>query len=335
MVRSVQRSRGFSFVELTIVLGVMALLAIGVLPYMESQRQIGRAHKTATEMRTLLEAGLAYYSANTAWPADGNVLVASGYASASDLINPWGSPYTVQPNGMFLEVRTTFLNHPNIGVEKLPNSAAAGNVVTARVVVPGTETAHERLLNRYGDAGRNTMMTTLDMNGNPVNNTTEVNVLPGSRMTVQGGDVDIKSQTNIWTNSYGLVLKDELGATNAAPEAAAGSADVNDMHVRSLTGNQWLSRRLSRFVEMESYFAEHGDLVAKPTCPGGTPKIFVVPQLVVMDLMPNTFGAHLSRARNVSATFWQVDLLTYGPSGAGGGAPDAAGAAIAKTYCYY
>lgn len=328
---SYSENSGFTLIELVMAIAVAALIAVGTIPYMQAKVQVLRAEKTAAEMKTWLEAGLAYYSANTAWPADQNVLVAAEYATANDLLNPWGNPYTVRPNGANLEVTTTFGNHANIGVEKLPNAVATGMSVTARVVVPGVETAHERLLNRYGDAGRNAMMASLDMNGNPVDNANAINIRSGDRLTVQGGDVDVRGQTNILNNNYGLVLKDGSGAQNNAAQSQAGSAAANDIFLRSLDGgNKWLSQRTSRYVAQESYYVTNNMLVVKPNCPGGSPRIFLMPALVQQNLNVNGLGSSLYRATHASATMWRITSVYYGPSGATAG-----GSALAMTYCYF
>lgn len=323
-------SRGFSLIELTIVIGILAMLALGTIPYLESQRQIARAHKTAAEMKTWLESAMAFYTATNAWPADQNVMVVGGYMNASDLINPWGNVYTARPVGGSFEVSTTFTMHPNIGVEKLPNAVAVGSVVTARVVVPGTETAHTRLLNRYGDAGQNTMMAPLDMNANPMDNAVSINVTPGSRLSVQGGDIDIRNQTNILTNNFGLITKDASGAQNIAAESQAGSIEANDIFLRSLSGNQWLSQRFSRFVLKDTYVVSHGEIVPKPTCTGGIPRIYIIPQLTQMGLSGITgYGSALVKALDLGAS-WQAVSLNFTGAGAVPGGPG-----LAQTYCYF
>lgn len=167
--KTTRLSLGFTLVEVLVAISIMAAAAAYAVPYMISRVEIARAHKAADEAKGWLEAGIAYYAANGAWPADANALVAAGYMQSSDLNNPWDGTYSLAVNGSQLQVSTTFSKFPEIGKERLPLSAVSGSTVTARVVAPGTEAAHTRLLNRYGDGGNNRMYASLEMGGNNIN----------------------------------------------------------------------------------------------------------------------------------------------------------------------
>lgn len=162
---------GFTLIEVLIAISIMTAAAAYAVPYMMTRVDIAKAHKAADEAKGWLEAGIAYYAANSAWPADANTLVTAGYMQSSDLNNPWGGTYSLAINGSSLQVSTAFSKFPEIGKERLPLSAVSGSTVTARVTPPGTEAAHSRLLNRYGDAGNNRMYAALEMGGNNINQT--------------------------------------------------------------------------------------------------------------------------------------------------------------------
>lgn len=313
------RVAGFSLVELTIALAVMAVLATATIPYMQTKMEQARADKTADEMRMWLEAGLAYYSANNAWPADANVLVVGGYMTTDNLTNPWGGTYQLVPSGNSLQVSTTFNRYPLVGKEKLPLSSVAGNVVTASVVIPGTETAHARFLNRFGDNGQNVMEATLDLNGNLLDNATSIRAQAGSELAIRGATT--------------TRIQSQAGTDNSDPENPDGSLNVNDIALRSLgAGNQqWLSHRLPKFAMMSSVYVQDGVLVQQPACAtGGTPKIYLIPAGIHAEYVGVTQAAFQVWATRLG-NLWRVNVKEYGT----GNVIQPGGTAIAQIYCYF
>lgn len=313
------RNKGFTLVEMSIALAIMTILTVATVPYLQTKMDTLRAEKTADEMKAWLEAGMAYYSANGAWPADTSVLVAANYMPASAVTNPWGNAYSVQVVGANFEVQTDFNKYGDLGASRLPLSSKTGNTVTAQVVVPGTETAHSRLLNRYGDNNQNVMQAPLDMNGNTVTNASTVQAKAGQTLVVSG--------------NQGLTVESATSGINASAQNADGSVNSNDLFLRSLSGaNKWLSARLGHFVADQSYLVGDGALIPKPNCAAaGTPKVFLEPRYLSMEYQSVSGRVAFELAApSVSALYWQAYVREYGVGGA-----HPAGLALARTYCYY
>ncbi|GEM_PF-3625677 len=331
-----QKARGFTLMELMFVIAITAMLGSAIIPQLMTKAEVRRAEKTAEEMRSWLEAGLAYYAANNAWPADANTLVTNQYMPVSALTNPWGYSYTLAVVGNQLQVSTTFEKHPNIGVEKLPLSSATGNVVSAASTVPGTESSHSRLLNRYGDNGQNLMQATLDMGGFAVDNATAINVQSGTTLNINNGHTRANQGiTAISANgsTVGIDVRDSGGGANTAQRSFEGSISVNDIYLRSIAGEQWLSSRLPNLVHKGSYNVSNGTVITKPSCPGGgIPRIYLtlgVQQFV--DTNTNNWAATAPLVNDLGGS-WQMDFRVYWWDGS---SADDRSRLLAQTYCYY
>ena len=94
-----KNQRGFTLIEIVIALTIMAVIGAGTIPYLKQKIDVARATKTAEEMKGWLEAGIAYYSATSAWPADANTLVTQGYMTSTDLNTPYGGTYSLSVSG--------------------------------------------------------------------------------------------------------------------------------------------------------------------------------------------------------------------------------------------
>jgi prepilin-type N-terminal cleavage/methylation domain-containing protein len=175
---------GFTLIELIVTISIIAAIAAGGIPYMQQKLHVARATKASEEMKGWLEAGIAYYAATGAWPADANTLVTQGYMTSNDLNTPFGGTYSLAVSGTNLRVSANVTKLPDLVAGKLPFGTASGTTVTAAVTPPATEAAHTRLLNRYGDAGNNTMFAALNMNNNDITNAGTIGSVAANFSTV-------------------------------------------------------------------------------------------------------------------------------------------------------
>jgi len=118
--------RGFTLLELAIVLAILAVLAAATVPYAATQVRNQAAEKTAREMLAIGDAARAFFVANQAWPASVAGLQTAGFLpSGWSPTNPFGPAYTLS-SGTTLTVTTT-----------VPADVAP---VVARLVPLGTQT---------------------------------------------------------------------------------------------------------------------------------------------------------------------------------------------------
>ncbi len=118
MERKIFSHRGFTLIELAIVLCVSAVIAGSLVPSFVKSAHIEAARKTAAEMALLKEAAQHYLLKNGAWPEDLEALRVSGNIDEGWAgKNPFGDLYVVTP-----EVDTLVLS------TKVPTTM--GDVVT-------------------------------------------------------------------------------------------------------------------------------------------------------------------------------------------------------------
>ena len=239
---------GFTLIEIVIALTIMAVIGAGTIPYLKQKIDVARATKTAEEMKGWLEAGIAYYSATSAWPADANTLVTQGYMTSTDLNTPFGGQYSLSVSGTNLRVSAVISKLPDLVAAKLPLSSVTGTTVTAAVTPPATEAAHSRLLNRYGDGGNNTMQAALNMNNNDITNAGTVNAVAGNISTLTSVVGNISTVNAGGVSVTGNITADTGNITNAftaGPISTSGltvsgtmsATTGNITTVNSTTGN--------------------------------------------------------------------------------------------------
>ena len=231
-------ARGFTLIEIVVALTVMAVIGAGTIPYLKQKIDVARATKSAEEMKGWLEAGIAYYAATAAWPADANTLVTQGYMTSTDLNTPFGGQYSLSVSGTNLRVSAVISKLPDLVAAKLPLSSVTGTTVTAAVTPPATEAAHSRLLNRYGDAGNNTMFAPLNMNNNDITNAGTVNAVAANISTVNATTGNIATVNAGGVTATGNITADTGNITNAF---TAGSITTSGLTVNgtmsATTGN--------------------------------------------------------------------------------------------------
>lgn len=136
----ISNKRGFSLIELCIVLAVLSILAGSITPIFIKSIQIKAGEKTALEISTIQQAALSYFTANNSWPATIQALQSAGYLNPSWVTNnPWQNAYTISYNQNAFTVSTTVPQEWTILVARdLPTSSISGVIVGSSVPAPGS-----------------------------------------------------------------------------------------------------------------------------------------------------------------------------------------------------
>ena len=137
---STRNKRGFSLIELCIVIGLLAILAGSITPVFIKRVQVKAGEKTAQEMSVIQQAALSYFTVNAAWPANLAALKSAGYLNPSWVTNnPWQNAYAISSNATSFTVLTTVPQEwTNLVARDLPTSSIAGTTVSSSVPAPGT-----------------------------------------------------------------------------------------------------------------------------------------------------------------------------------------------------
>ncbi len=162
-VRASRTQRGFSALELVIVLSVLTLLTMQFIPLREEYTQSVAEQYTLRGLVELANASKAFYvqSGNGAWPADmdailnANLLPGYTVGGSRRFNNGFGNPYQVTPVADTVEISTevsSSVSAQAITQEwgPLARFDPALNVITVVALRPGYEVAHDALLPRDG-----------------------------------------------------------------------------------------------------------------------------------------------------------------------------------------
>ena len=143
---------GFTLLEMSLVLLVMAAIAIPVTEGIKQQARKLKLERGSREVVAIQEAGLRYYQDNGVWPANLNTLVSTNYLPAGATTSPWGTSYAVTSSGnnLTVSVNTDARAHATQLKSRLPFTTVTNNNVSSTIGIPGTETAHLALTPRDG-----------------------------------------------------------------------------------------------------------------------------------------------------------------------------------------
>ena len=133
MDRNILNLKGFSLLELSIVMGVTALLATAVMPIAVRSIEIKAGEKAVTEVALIQAAAVKFYNDQKVWPVDLAQLQSQGYLSPLwSLLNPWANPYEVSSTSNTFSVSTQVPpNLVSMLAFRLPQSSVDGNTVTS------------------------------------------------------------------------------------------------------------------------------------------------------------------------------------------------------------
>jgi len=177
------RQQGFTLLEIMLVLGIVGGIMVMAINYGSRQVSQQRRDKTALQMQQILNAGLAYYTANGAWPLPGgtcsftststsnsatpsslSTLKSAGYLPSAISSNAFGYAYNVTcdnvTGGVFYvitrlnSVATALIIAGELPVAYLSdqygNPVTNGTYVTSQVTTPGQNLNNARSLNFAG-----------------------------------------------------------------------------------------------------------------------------------------------------------------------------------------
>ena len=137
---STKNKKGFSLIELCIVLGVLAIFTSTVTPVFIKRVQIRAGEKTALEMSVIQQAALSYYTANNAWPGGIQALQSAGYLNPAWVANnPWQNAYLISfGSGSFTVSTIVPQEWTSLVARDLPGASVSGSVVVSTMPVPGS-----------------------------------------------------------------------------------------------------------------------------------------------------------------------------------------------------
>jgi prepilin-type N-terminal cleavage/methylation domain-containing protein len=157
-----RRRRGFSLLEVSVVLAVLAIVGAAALPLILGRAQDAAAQATAREILALLDAAKNFYAAQPVdglrWPDDLAELQTTGYVPpAFGGVNAFGYPYTADPadDGLTFVITTRVPSAvaPGLaGVLPFATETSEGSVVliAASVPVPGLSADLSQVVQRGG-----------------------------------------------------------------------------------------------------------------------------------------------------------------------------------------
>lgn len=100
-------NKGFTLLEMLLVMAIIASIIFGIVTYSEQKMMQIREDRAVLQVQQILNAGLAFYLNNTKWPTsvttdlqgDGTAANPGGYlpgpSTAVNILNPWGHHYKV------------------------------------------------------------------------------------------------------------------------------------------------------------------------------------------------------------------------------------------------
>ncbi len=157
MVRCSHYRKGFSLVELAVVMGAMTILASALLPMAIRTIEMKAGEKTAMEMALIQEAARHFYlDHNKTWPTSDNNFEAlrnQNYIGANwSVVNPWNKPYVMETTSASMSVATDVPSRvADLVRSRLPESSDSSvgeetiigaqifKTVTSMVGAPGME----------------------------------------------------------------------------------------------------------------------------------------------------------------------------------------------------
>ncbi len=127
--------RAFSLIELSIVMGVMAVLASSIIPVAIRSVQIRAGEKTALEMAMLQEAGRNYYVDHHVWPVDIPTMQSQGYLNSQwNALNPWHNAYLISSSSLQMTVSSDVPSQwANLVASHLPAAVVNGSNVSSTI----------------------------------------------------------------------------------------------------------------------------------------------------------------------------------------------------------
>jgi len=145
-----QGKKGFSLLEMTVVLIIITILASAVIPQFIRGYTVSAANKVALDVSAIEEASRKFYIDNNSWPTNIAALQSGNYLPSSwNAINPFGYSaaipstygYNISSSASVLTVSTTVpVAAEPIIQTLLPVTSVSGTTINSSVSVPGGAT---------------------------------------------------------------------------------------------------------------------------------------------------------------------------------------------------
>lgn len=308
------RQKGFTLIELVVVMAVMAVIAALMTPNMMEELNLRRAKLTAEDTTAIVDAARSYRVATASWPGQGagncsnaiSLLKTGGYLSAIGTTNRYNNAIATScDTRTFSVVQQAVKDWDGFLVNSIGGTeitAAGSYQITTKIGVPGSEPALSNKLTRVatGNLEDNRMRTSLYMGGQQIQEAGNINFTQANpTLRAQSGSLTLSAQN-------GQIII-----------PAGQQLTVDDVIVRS-RGNRKLSDSLPNFVQIGTYIVRNGWLVAKPNCgAGGTPKGALRPGAMrggyAGSYDPNYVGRYGFNYRlDSSGSYWIVNAVAEG-----------------------
>lgn len=307
------RQRGFTLIELMVVLAVMGMLAAYTTPKFMEELNLRRANLTAEDTAAIMDAARSYRVSTATWPGSASscsnaitVLKTDGYLSAISGTNRYNNTIATSCDAKsFSVVQQAIQNWDGY----LTNSMAGTEItnagsfqITSKIGIPGSEPALSNKLTRIAT-------------GNPEDNRMRTTLYMGGQQVAEAGNINF-SQPNPSLNAQSGSLT--LSAQNGQVIIPAGQTlTVDDVIIRS-RGNRPVSSGMPNFVQIGTYIVRDGWLVTKPSCPsGGLPKAALRPAAMrggyAGSYDPNFVGRYgINYRLTSSGGYWVVTAVAEG-----------------------
>lgn len=310
---SAVKQRGFTLIELMVVLAVLGLLAAFTTPKYIEEMNLRRAKLTAEDTAAIMDAARNYRVSTAAWPGSASncnnaitVLKTDGYLSAINTTNRYSNAITTTCDAKSFSVVQQavedwdgYLVNTMAGTEI---SNAGSYQITSKIGVPGSEPALSNKLTRIatGNIEDNRMRTTMYMGGNQMSEAGDINFSQANpTLTAQSGSLTLSAQNGQIIIPAGQTLT------------------VDDVIVRN-KNNRPVSTGMPNFVQIGTYIVRDGWLVTKPTCPSaGIPKAALRPAAMRGGYAGSYDAAYVGRyginyRLTSSGNYWIVTAVAEG-----------------------
>lgn len=268
---------GFTLIELSVVLAILALIAVYSVPKLMESINEKRASLTIQETQAVLDAARTYRMKNGSWPGNSTcsnaktVLEAttpamlSGVSNKNKYNSTISTQCTIYTFSVTQDIIADWDGDVANGLPATTITDSANHTIKTTIGVPGTEPALDSKLSRIatGDVEANRMRTSL---------------LMGEQTIAEGGDIQLSKANPTITAQNGSL---NLGSASGDVSVAEGNTlSVDDIKIRS-RNNALLSDLLPNYVQKGTYLVRHGWGVLKPTCSnGGVPKASMRPGMM-------------------------------------------------------
>lgn len=144
MIFNKKKFDGFTLFEMLLVLVIISSIIFMMMTYLTTKTDESKRDLTVMQYEQILNAGLAYYINNSAWPTTIDQLQTGNYLPKKTITNPWQSEYT-------------FYNDPTSGTFSICS------VVSGAVIGSGTTTNNTAVIESGIIAGRLPLAYTIDI----------------------------------------------------------------------------------------------------------------------------------------------------------------------------